>query len=118
MSALRLFSLPTHAVLELIGGLALMGSPFVLGFGAAGTVIAFAAGVVLVGLALGGVEDLSLATHVAIDQALVLAFLVGSVALTLMGDAPAGAVFLAAGIVQLVLTGTTRYSRPLRPARF
>jgi hypothetical protein len=118
MSALRLFSLPTHAVIELIAGLALMGAPFLLGFGAAGTVVAFALGVLLVGISLGGAEDLPVSTHIALDHALVIGFLVGSVALALVGDTAAGAVFLVAGLAQLVLTATTRYTRPLRPARF
>lgn len=118
MSALRLFSLPTHAVIELISGLALMGAPFLLGFGAAGTVVAVAFGILIVGLALGGAEDIPVSAHIAIDQALVIAFLAGAVALVLAGDSAAGAVFLAAGVAQLVLTATTRYTRPLRPARF
>ena len=114
MSALRLFSLPTHAVIELVAGLALMLAPFALAFGTAGTILAFGAGVVLVGLALGGAEDLPISTHVAIDQALVSAFLVAAVALALAGDAAAASVFLAAGLGQLTLAATTRYSRPLR----
>ena len=118
MSALRLFSLPTHALLELVGGLALLAAPFALGFGAAGTVVALVLGTLLVGIALSGPEDLPLSTHVAIDQALVLAFMAGSVALALVGDAAAGIVLLAAGFVQLALTATTRYSRPLRPSHF
>lgn len=90
-----------------------MGAPFALGFGAAGTVIAFFAGVLLIGLALGGVEDMPISTHVAMDQALIAFFLAGAVALALVGDRAAGAVFLAAGIGQLSLTVVTRYSRPL-----
>lgn len=52
-------SLPTHALVELLGGLALLAAPFVLGFAAAGTVVAVAGGVLLVGLA--GIALLALA---------------------------------------------------------
>ena len=114
MSALRLFSLPTHAVIELVAGMTLMLAPFVLAFGTAGTILAFGGGVVLVGVALAGVEDLRISTHVAVDHGLVSAFLVAAVALALADDAAAGSVFLAAGVAQLTLAATTRYTRPLR----
>lgn len=118
MSALRRCSLPTHAVLELLGGIVLLGAPFVVGFGPAGTVVAFGLGVLLVGLSLAGAEDLPVTSHVAIDQALVMTFLVGAVALALAGDRAAAVVLLAAGVTQLALAVTTRYTRPLTPARF
>jgi hypothetical protein len=112
MSTLRLFSLPTHAVLELLCGVALLGSPFALAFGTAGTVVAFGLGVLLVGLALGGADDLPISTHVAFDQALTVVLLAAAVALALTGDRVAASALLAAGVAQLALTATTRYSRP------
>lgn len=114
----RRISLPTHALFELLGGVVLLGAPLLLGFGAAGTVVAFGLGVLAVGLSLAGAEDLPVASHVAMDQALVMTFLASAVALALAGDGVAAVVFLAVGTGQLALTLTTRYVRPLAPARF
>ena len=115
MSTFRLFSLPTHAVLEMIAGLALMVAPFLLGFGPAGTIVAVTIGTLLVGFAVGGGEGISIAAHVAFDQLLVTVLLLSAVGLALAGDRAAALVFLAAGIMQLTLTATTRYTRPLGP---
>lgn len=111
MSALRLFSFPAHTVVEMLGGIGLMAAPFALGFGPAGTVIGFALGVLVVGLAIA--DTISIAAHLAVDQALVAAFLAAAIALALAADRAAAVVFLAAALVQLVLTATTRYTRPL-----
>lgn len=114
MTAFRLISLPTHGLFEMILGMALMAAPFALGFGPAGTLVAFALGVLVVGMALGASDSLPVATHFAIDQALVALSLAGALFLALSGDKAAAAVFLAAAIGLLTLNSITRYSRPLR----
>lgn len=118
---MRRISLPTRGVIELLAGLALMGSPFALEFGSAGTIAAVALGVLLVGLALSGADSLPLAALVAFDQALGAAFVAVALGLALAGDRTGGTVFLAAAVLQFVITAATRYTRPARvshPTRF
>ena len=111
---MRCISLPTHGTIELLAGLTLMATPFAIGFGAIGTVAAVALGVLLVGLALSGADSLPLAAHIAFDQALGAAFVAVALGLALAGDRAAGTVFLAAAVLQLLLTAATRYTRPVR----
>ena len=87
MTAFRLISLPFHGALELLLGVSTMAAPFVLGFGAAGTVVGLVVGALVVGLALGAGLILSIA-----------------------GDAVAGVFFAAASAAQIALNLTTRYS--------
>lgn len=111
MTAFRLISLPVHGVLELLGGLALLAAPFLLGFGPAGTILAVALGVLLVGLSLTAPDGLPVSAHLAFDQALVLTLAVSATALAAAGDRDAALAFVAAAALQLALTLSTRYSR-------
>jgi hypothetical protein len=115
MSVSRLFSLPTHALLEFLGGLALLVAPFALGLGAAATVVAVALGIVLAGVGLAATADLSISTHMVLDQGLALALLAAAVALAFAGDRAGALLLLVVGAAQAGLILTTRYSRPLRP---
>ena len=113
MTALRLISLPTHAVIELALGVLVMAAPFVLGFGPAGLVVSALLGAILVGLALSAAPDgggVAISAHFAFDRAVAIGLVVGAVALALADDAPA-AIFLAgAAIAQTGLNLTTRYT--------
>jgi hypothetical protein len=111
MTAFRLISLSTHAVIEMLVGLALLSAPLALGFGPAGLVVGVALGVLLTGLALGAAENLPISAHLTGDYALIGALLAGSLALSTVGDDAAAITFLVAGVVQLTLALTTRYSR-------
>lgn len=112
MTALRSISLPVHGVLELLGGLALLAVPFGLGFTPAGTILALAIGVLLVGVALGAGESLPVSAHRSFDQALVLTLAASALALAYADDRTAApALFMAAAALQLALTLSTRYSR-------
>jgi hypothetical protein len=104
-------SLPTHALVELLGGLALLVAPFTLGFAEAGTIVAVAGGVLLVGLALAGLESLALGAHRAFDQMLVAVLAGCGLALALAGDPVAGIALLALATVLLTLTTLTRWTR-------
>src|SRR5438128_4013337 len=53
MTAFRLMSLPAHGAMELLVGLGLMASPFVLGFSAGATLVTVVVGALVAGLALG-----------------------------------------------------------------
>jgi mannose/fructose/N-acetylgalactosamine-specific phosphotransferase system component IIC len=114
MTAFRLISLSAHGALELLIGMALLASPFVLGFGAAGTLIALVIGALTVGLALGAaVADMGsfdIAAHYAFDVAVAVGLVGAALALAIAGDATAAGVFVGAAIAQLGLTLTTRYS--------
>jgi hypothetical protein len=104
-------SLPTHALVELLGGFTLLVAPFALGFSAAGTVVAVTAAVLLVGLALAGSESLPLGAHRAFDQMLVAGLAGCGLAVALLGDPAAGLALAALAGVQLMLTSLTRWTR-------
>jgi hypothetical protein len=115
MISLRLVSLPVHAVLELLGGLALMAAPFVLGFGPGGLVASVAVGAVVVGLALlasGGHEGLAVSAHFALDRGVAVGLLGGALVLGLAGDDLAATVLAVAAAAQTALNVSTRYSAP------
>jgi hypothetical protein len=115
MTAFRLISLSAHAAVELLIGVALLAAPFVLGFGAAGTLIALVIGALTVGVALGAaVADMGpsfdIAAHYAFDVGIAIGLVGAALALAITGDASAAGVFAGAAIAQLALTLTTRYS--------
>jgi hypothetical protein len=107
----RTISLPTHAVLELALGLALLIGPFALGLDPAGLVAAVSLGVLVVGLALAGPDSLPLSAHQAFDLTLVAALAGGAVGLGLAGDPPAGLLLAAVGGAELLLVARTRWAR-------
>ncbi len=116
MTAFRLISLPAHGALELLLGMALMVSPFLLGFGAAGTLVALVVAVLVIGMALSAaVADtgtVDIGAHYTYDVGLAVGLLGAGVALALGGDGPAAAVMLAGAASLLALNLTTRYSAP------
>jgi hypothetical protein len=95
-------------------GLATMVAPFVLGFGAAGTVTGVVVGALIVGLALSAAVaetgTIDIAAHYAYDVGLALGLLGAGIVLAVSGDQPAGVWFLSASAAQLALNLTTRYS--------
>ena len=114
MTAFRLMSLPSHGAMELLSGLGLMAAPFVLGFGAAGTLVAVVVGTLVVGLALSAaVADtgaVDVAAHYAYDLGVVVGLLGAGVVVAAAGDGLAATTFLAAAAAQMGLNVTTRYS--------
>jgi hypothetical protein len=104
-------SLPAHAALELLSGIALMVVPFLLGFGIAGGAVSIVAGVLLVGLALSGPEGLPLSAHQAFDMAFAAALAGGGLAVALSGDATAGLALAVLAGFQLSLLSFTRWTR-------
>ena len=107
----RSISLPVHSALELMGGLALLAGPFILGAGPAGLVAAVSLGAVLIGLALAGPDSLPLAAHQAFDLTLVAALAAGGVGLAAAGDPAGGLVLAVVGGLQLTLATLTRWAR-------
>jgi hypothetical protein len=115
MTAFRLISLPTHAVLEFTGGLALMVVPFVFGLTPAGVVVAVTLGAIIAGLGLTaasreGNRGLSVGDHFALDRTLAFGLLLAAAGLAL-GDDRAGAVVMMVGAAaQFALSFSTRYT--------
>ena len=111
MTAFRLISLPTHAAIELLAGLALMALPVLLGVSVAGSVAAFIAGAILVGVAFGkAVESGSIRRQHDTDWGLVFGLLGGALVLGIAGELVAMLVFAGAAAIQLSLNLVTRYS--------
>jgi hypothetical protein len=111
MTAFRLISLPTHAAFELLAGFALMALPLVLGVSVAGSVAAFVAGAILVGVALGkAVESVPIRRQHDTDWGIVFGLLGGALVLGVAGEVVATLVFAGAAAVQLALNLVTRYS--------
>ena len=114
MTAFRLISLPAHGAMELLVGLALMASPFVLGFSAAAIVMAVLVGAIVSGLALSAaVADtgaIDIAAHYTYDLALAVGALGAGIVFALAGDGAAAGTLLGAGVALLGLNLTTRYS--------
>jgi hypothetical protein len=115
MRAFRRITLPVHALIELIAGLALVVASLAFDMGATGTVLTFAAGVTLAGIGFGAVDSLSLAAHQSLDRLLAIALAAAAIAAATTGNALAAVVLLSGAILQLVLTGTTRWTRTPLP---
>ena len=114
MTALRLISLPTHAALELTGGLVVLVAPFVLGFTPAGLVVSVVIGALIVGFALSAVpvegRSTPISAHFAYDRTIAVVLLAGALVLGLAGDLAASLFFATAALAQALLNVTTRYS--------
>jgi hypothetical protein len=114
MTALRLMSLPTHAAIEMTGGLALMAAPFVFGFGASGLLVCVLVGTLVVGLALSAATpemgSIPVGAHFAFDRGLALGLLGGAFVLGVAGETGAGVALFVAAAGQTALNLTTRYS--------
>jgi hypothetical protein len=107
----RSISLPLHSALELLGGLALLAGPFLIGAAPAGLVAGVSLGAVVVGMALAGPDALSLSAHQSLDLTLVAAMAGGAVGLGLSGDLAGGLVLALVGALQLTLVWLTRWVR-------
>jgi hypothetical protein len=107
----RTISLPIHGALELLGGIALLVGPFLIGAGPAALVAGVALGVLLAGIGVSGTDSLPLGAHQAFDLGLVAALGAGGLGLAAAGD-PAGGLLLAVvGALELTLVALTRWAR-------
>src|SRR3954452_6744683 len=111
VSVIRSISLPLHSALELLGGLALLAGPFLLGAGPAGLVAAVSLGALVVGLALAGPDALPISAHQSFDLMLVAALAGGALALAVSGDPAGGLVLAVVGALELALLSLTRWVR-------
>jgi hypothetical protein len=105
----RRLSLAEHGAVELLGGVALIAAPLVLGFGAAGLVAALSAGALLAGLGLA--DGLSISRHMAADMALALGMVATAAFLGAAGETLPAALLAGAAALELALTSGTRWTR-------
>jgi ABC-type transport system involved in cytochrome c biogenesis permease subunit len=111
MRAFRRISLPTHGLVELVAGLALVLAAFALDLSATGTVLTFAAGVLVAGIGLGAADALPLEAHRQLDQALAFALATCSIVAAFTGSPVAALALLAGATLELGLSGATRWTR-------
>ena len=104
-----------HAALELITAVALIATPFAIGLSVNATITAAAIGILLFGLAVSATDSdgrgtLPISAHATYDAAIALVLVGAAVVFGLLGEVPALALLLAAGVAQLTLNGFTRYA--------
>ena len=107
----RSISLSLHSALELLGGLALLAGPFLIGAAPAGLVAGVSLGAVLMGIALAGPDALPISAHQSFDLMLVAALAGGGLGLAVSGDLAGGLVLAVVGALQLTLVSLTRWVR-------
>jgi hypothetical protein len=112
----KTISLPIHGALEMVAAPAIMAAPFLLGFGAAATVITVSLGALLLGLALqveGYGRGIPVSAHAGFDYALALVAAVAGVAVALIADERIAGIFLVGiGVALVALTAATRFTAP------
>jgi ABC-type branched-subunit amino acid transport system permease subunit len=116
MTAIRLTPFPIHVALRLTTALATMISPFVIGFSAAGTVVAVAIGAIVAGFEMRAVPDergqipRAISEIHAFEWGAILGLFGAAIVLGLAGDMAALATLSAIAVVQVAGNLTTRYS--------
>jgi hypothetical protein len=112
----RLISLPLHSAIEIGLATAVMTAPFIFGLGPAALVTSVSIGALLMGLALGGSGSgrgsIPVAAHAAYDGGIAIGLVLAGVLLGIAGDGSALIVLAAAGLLQVALTASTRYTAP------
>jgi hypothetical protein len=106
----RRLTLTEHGLVELLGGLLLIGAPLVLGLGPVALMAGVGGGVLVAGLGLA--DELPLSAHMAADTALGAGLLAAAVAFTAVGEPVAATLLACAAVLELALTMSTRWVRP------
>jgi hypothetical protein len=111
----RLISPATRSGLLTLAGSALIVAPLALGLGTAALLTGMAVGIVAVALGVAGTDGsgrgvLPLSAQAGYDRGLGLGLIAAGIAFGLAGESGALALFVAAGLVALVVTSITRYS--------
>ena len=105
-----------HAAIETVAAPVVMAAPFLLGFGQAASVIAFAFGAMLLGLALQAVgprRSVPVSAYAGFDYMLAAFAMIGGFAVGLgTGEWNAGVFLVGVGAVLAALTASTRFSVP------
>ena len=105
-----------HAAIETVAAPAVMAAPFLFGFGQAASVIAFAFGAMLLGLAyqaVGPRRSIPVSAHAGFDYMLAAFAILGGFAVGLgTGEWNAATFLVGVGAVLMALTASTRFSVP------
>src|SRR3954452_1443479 len=104
-----------HSVIEYLGGVLLVISPFLLDFGGGARAVAIVAGVLLIFLAaiseapLGLIPQIPAGAHVVFDYVLAALFVAAPFLFGFSDESAPTAVFIAGGVVFLLVAVGTRY---------
>jgi hypothetical protein len=105
-----------HAAIETVAAPAVMAAPFLLGFGEAAAIIAFAFGAVLLGLALqaaGPRRSIPVSAYASFEYMLAAFAIIGGIAVGVgTGGWSAGVFLVGTGVALVALTASTRFSVP------
>jgi hypothetical protein len=105
-----------HAAIETVAAPAVMAAPFLLGFGQAAGVVAFAFGAMLLGLALQAVgprRSIPLSAYAGFEYMLAAFAVLGGFTVGLgTGEWDAGVFLVGVGVTLTALTASTRFSVP------
>ena len=116
MALSRAIPLSAHAAIELVAAPAIMASPLLLGFGPAATVVAFAVGALLLGLAVqtaGPGRTIPLSAHAGFDYMLAAVAAISGLAIGIAtGEWAQGIFLVGVGVALAALTASTRFSVP------
>jgi hypothetical protein len=116
MAASRAIPLSAHVAIELVAAPAIIAAPLLLGFGPAATVVGFAIGAILLGLALqaaGPGRTIPLSAHAGFDYLLAAAAGISGLAIGIAtGEWAQGIFLVGVGVGLVALTASTRFSVP------
>jgi hypothetical protein len=105
----RRLTLTEHGLIELLAGLALIGTPLILGLGPVALMAGVGAGALVAGLGLA--DQLPISTHMAADAALAALLLGAAAGFTAAGEPVAATLLACAAAAELALTVFTRWTR-------
>ena len=116
MAVSRAIPLSAHAAIELVAAPAIMAAPLLLGFGPAATVVGFAIGAILIGLAVqvaGPGRTIPLSAHAGFDYVLAAVAGISGLAIGIAtGEWAQGSFLVGVGVALVALTASTRFSVP------
>jgi hypothetical protein len=116
MAVSRAIPLSAHAAIEMIAAPAIIASPLLLGFGPAATVVSFAIGALLLGLAVqtaGPRRTIPLSAHPGFDYVLAAVAGISGLAIGIAtGEWAQGIFLVGVGVALVALTASTRFSVP------
>lgn len=114
----RLIPLSVHSALEIVLGTAIMAAPFVFGLGPAALITGFLVGAVIIGLGIGSSGtsgsrgSIPVGAHAAYDGGIAIGLVGAGLLFGVAGDTGALLLLVGAGLIQVALSATTRYTAP------
>ena len=116
MAVSRAIPLSAHAAIEMVTAPAIIAAPLLLGFGPAATVVGFAIGAILLGLAVqaaGPGRTIPLSAHAGFDYMLAAVAGISGLAIGIAtGEWAQGIFLVGVGVALVALTASTRFSVP------